>query len=618
MKKTLLLIVLLVTLFPMAKSQDNAGSMLPGRGTAVVLDAGHPYFEDFEGDTDFDLINGELENQWVIGSATNNGGSKALYISNDGGTSNAYYTSGHETGVYAAKTFSLSSGRYNISYDWKAKGNGTMDFLRVALVPANVNLESGTSFPSGFSYNSVPSGWIALDGGSQLNEQSEWINHSERFSLLESETYNLVFVWRNEVSDGYNPPAAIDNICLTLISYCMPPYELTIRNITTSSATVSWTPGDASQSDFVVAYGTGTDPAEMDNISVSDTTSIAITNLSLNTRYNVYVKAVCSTTDQSDWSSRAKFTTLCEAISIPYTENLDSYTTGISTGMNVPNGYPDITLPNCWTFLNMSSNSNSYPQVFISSRSNYSVSGNALLFKASSSTYAYAIMPQFDTDLSDLMLEFYYRTEDTSNSSTQITIGYTSDPTDERVFVPMSTFERKTTMTYAKVLFPTGLDDSYQIAFRVGGGTSNDYWALLDNVSVRMVPPCTEPYVTVSDITSSSATVSWTPRNASQSAFVVAYGTGTNPAEMSSINVTNANSVSLTGLASNTDYNVFVKAVCSATEMTEWSHVGFTTDCGGVPTWRISTDTPRESRQVRVSPLAIPTSPCPTAGLFST
>ena len=168
------------------------------------------FTDNFETDKGWELINGTLTNKWVRGTATNNGGSNALYISNDGGTTNAYSNSS-ATMAYASKLFRFEAGDYTISYDWKAKGESGWDFMRVVLVPANVELAAGTTLPSGLSKNSVPSGWQALDGGSELSLSDSWATKPVDISIAEASNYQVVFAWRNDGSGGTNPPAAIDN-----------------------------------------------------------------------------------------------------------------------------------------------------------------------------------------------------------------------------------------------------------------------------------------------------------------------------------------------------------------------------------------------------------------------
>ena len=116
-----------------------------------------PYNHDFESGNGWLLINGELENHWVWGeeSRANNtaNGSKALYISNDNFGSYAYSRgTGKAATVYATKTFYFDqTGMYSFQYDWRNYGYSTSDFLRVALVPADVELEASSAIPSGFS-----------------------------------------------------------------------------------------------------------------------------------------------------------------------------------------------------------------------------------------------------------------------------------------------------------------------------------------------------------------------------------------------------------------------------------------------------------------------------------
>ena len=166
------------------------------------------FTDNFETDKGWELINGTQINKWVRGTATNNGGSNALYISNDGGTTNTYSHTASMT--FATKLFAFEAGDFTISYDWKANGESNYDFLRVALVPASVELTAGTA-PSGFAYNGLPTGWQALDGG-KLNLQTDWQSKSVDITIESAGAYQIVFAWKNDGSGGnQTPAAAIDN-----------------------------------------------------------------------------------------------------------------------------------------------------------------------------------------------------------------------------------------------------------------------------------------------------------------------------------------------------------------------------------------------------------------------
>ena len=186
--------------------------------STTATPAAVPFADNFESDKGWDLINGTCTNAWVRGDAAdcnwnNYGTSHALYISNDGGTSNAYTVTAPAM-VYAAKLVDFAlPGTYSVQYDWKANGESTYDYLRVALVPVSVQLAAATSVPSGFGPTGLPAGWIALDGGTKLNQSDEWANKVVSVEV-DPALYYVVFAWRNDNSTGAQAPAAVDNIVI--------------------------------------------------------------------------------------------------------------------------------------------------------------------------------------------------------------------------------------------------------------------------------------------------------------------------------------------------------------------------------------------------------------------
>lgn len=89
------------------------------------------YYCDFEDENEvqqWNLLVGaqaaSIPNKWVVGSALNNGGQNALYVSSDGGKSVSY--AGSECTILAVRTLTLAqTGKdYTLSFDWIAQGNG--------------------------------------------------------------------------------------------------------------------------------------------------------------------------------------------------------------------------------------------------------------------------------------------------------------------------------------------------------------------------------------------------------------------------------------------------------------------------------------------------------------
>ena len=179
--------------------------------STIMLAEALPYDDDFENGNSWKLINGSCTNAWTVGTAATESGN-ALYISNDGGTTYAYTVAGTNM-VYAAKAFHFDkAGSYTVSYDWQANGESNYDYLRVAIVPATVELVAGSSKLSTFTSTGLPAGWIAADGGSQLNLSTAWQNKEVVVEDIVPGYYQFVFAWYNDNSGGAQSPAAVDNL----------------------------------------------------------------------------------------------------------------------------------------------------------------------------------------------------------------------------------------------------------------------------------------------------------------------------------------------------------------------------------------------------------------------
>ena len=253
----------------------------------IQIPADLPYHTTFEDTCDWVLENGSYTNAWCWGTQANHtdGGAKALYISNDGGTSWYYYGSSTST-VYATKTFNFEAGDYNISFDYVVYGEGCCDYVRAVLVPASVTLRASYNLPSGLGQTTVPEGWIAADGGSRLYGRDYWSSSSRTVTVPTAGTYMLVFVWRNDYSGGYQHPGAIDNVHIQ--KYCTQPSNLAYSDLTTNSVKISWT-APAEQHEWEIRLNGDS------NLITADSVPFVLTGLQPETPYTVRVRAVCGT-----------------------------------------------------------------------------------------------------------------------------------------------------------------------------------------------------------------------------------------------------------------------------------------------------------------------------------
>ncbi|MBR4582239.1 MAG: choice-of-anchor J domain-containing protein, partial [Bacteroidales bacterium] len=538
--------------------------------TAVAEEVGDSWSDNFEGATcEWEFVNGTLTNAWAWGTATNNGGAHALYISKDGGTTNEYNINS-STMVYATKLLNFATGKYEFSYDWRANGESNYDYLRVALVPASATLSAGSSVPLGFGTTELPTGWIALDGGSKLNLISEWQNKELAINVTAG-NYYLVFAWRNDSGDGTQPPAAIDNVSITRFACAYDVTGLAVSNITTTGATLAWTAGEASQ--WQVVYSTSSDFAGAIE-QIVNVATYNMTSLTSATAYYVKVRAYCGGSDFGAWSSVLEFPTACEAItSYPWNENFDSYT---AASIYTPTSR---TLPICWNYINTCTNSSYmyYPTMSSYSSASYAHStSNYLRLYSYYYSYTdydpqpqYAILPAME-NLNTKRIEFWAKGY---NASSTFKVGLMTDPSDASTFVQVGE-EHALTTSYQKFTIDlTGSGNYIAIMIDAANSSRNYNGMYIDDIIVMEQPSCLEPTaLSKSNVAARTAVLSWTA-NGSETAWQICL----NDNEGNLIDV-NTNPYTLTGLTPETAYNVKVRAKCSESDFSEWtSNISFTT-----------------------------------------
>ena len=121
-------------------------------------------------------VNNNQANKWYIGMA---GDSRALMIS-DNGTTNTYNVSS-TSASHAYARINLPAGEYAYSFDWRAVGEGSLDYILAYIVPDSYT-------PAAGSY-SIPGNAIRIDGGSYLNQSSTWQTRSDIINIADSGVY---------------------------------------------------------------------------------------------------------------------------------------------------------------------------------------------------------------------------------------------------------------------------------------------------------------------------------------------------------------------------------------------------------------------------------------------
>ncbi len=257
-----------------------------------------PYTQNWEDGTEnaqWTILNNTASNQWYIGSAVNNGGDSSLYISNDNGATNNYTIStSSDVWAYRDIYFDPLYGEYELSFDYRAYGESCCDYLKVFLGPC---VE-----PSG---NTTPAGTTQLGGN--MNMQSNWTNASYSLTSSVAGVQRLYILWHNDGSVGTAPPGAIDNISVAGYN-CGRPSALTLDS--TSQNTTAWvhfTPAQATDSQWEIILLTPGDTIDPSLAIPLTTTSYEFQNLSTGIQYSVYVRTDCGG-DYSAWEGPLHFT----------------------------------------------------------------------------------------------------------------------------------------------------------------------------------------------------------------------------------------------------------------------------------------------------------------------
>ena len=377
----------------------------------------------------------------------------------------------------------------------------------------------------------------------------------------------------------------IDDIIVEALPFCVKPQIASVSS-SDNSATVVIAPSSNAQSYEVtcvnVEDNTDTHTA---TANTTDYTAV-ITGLTPSTTYIVKARAFCGGTDYSDWSIEKTFTTKCPATTLPYSENFDSYTTS-ATSATAPTGYPNHVMPTCWTFLNMSGSTSSYPQMFLTNYSTYAASGNCMFFKSSSSEPAFAILPSFNYNLSKLRITFTYRNEGTTAANGTLHAGYMTNPDDPSSFVSVRSCPKTTTKTTLTVGYNnTGVTNSnYYIAFMYENGTSQNMYMSIDDILVEEIPYCAAPTVDAVVTTDTSADVTILLNQDAQIYEVVCVpaGTDVDSATMTPVVADNNRVAHITGLTPQTKYDFYARVICDSVTTSDWSRaVSARTQCAPI------------------------------------
>lgn len=585
MRQNKLFLFLLSVLFSVGAMAQTATSLPYSTG-----------FEDATDNASWQFANATV-NKWCVGAAANHGGSNALYISNDGGTTYTYsatYPNAYQTS-FAYRAFHFEKGDYTISFDWQCEGepgysssSAPYDFMQVVLTPASITIE-GASAESGklgsiasFGKNTKnteieKAGYIRATCANPYSasypycflKQSTW-SSGEIFniSIDNAGDYYLVFSWHND-GGVHIPPAAVDNISISKKA-CGDIKAISTAAITSNSATLSW---NAIEGAVGYDYFVGATLNETMAQRITAAT-ITLTGLSANSDYTAYVRSVCAE-GNGVWKNVA-FHTDCAEQSIPYAEDFEG---------TMPAG--NDVMPYCWNSVQYGG----YPYVKTDDGgwSTSAHGGKGYLNFYGSNNEQIAILPTLAVNANQLQVSFYYRngSKDYTNYGTtykypKFVVGVMSDPADAKTFVTVDTLPQETSYTLAKIYLNNVPATHNYIAIKFVGTTYSSSNGYVDDISVDYLPTCLPAKdIHVEATTQTSATIAWTAGGDETQWSVKYVQSGETDTVTTQVNGTP--SLTISGLKHSTSYSykVSVQSDCGNGDKAEVAAttLSFATEC---------------------------------------
>ena len=216
--------------------------------------------------------------------------------------------------------------------------------------------------------------WTALETW-DVNNEPPTLGQTYTIDLSAYTGTSYIFaIWATDgsVNDIEDYDFHIGNFSIQQAPPCSIPTALSSSNLTTDSASLSWTEnGTAVQ--WEISYGSaGFTPGTGTQV-VANANPFNLTGLTSNTAYDWYVRAICGVGDTSNWSDSSSFTTLAcldptalssanvsvDSASLSWTENGSAIQWEISygsTGFTAGSGTQIIANTNPFNLLNLNPN----------------------------------------------------------------------------------------------------------------------------------------------------------------------------------------------------------------------------------------------------------------------
>lgn len=580
-----------------------------------------PWSEDFNAYSDGNFSEGCWENKHIAGSSSY---VYTVTTGTNGNTSKVLKLPDMQTGnrtLLALPTMDIEeAGSYGFRLDIYRGAYTTYNANEGIRVYAANNLQCDTLTATLLGF--LPREWKATGINVPAESEAGWYTYE--FELPFQGTTRIFLVGVSQFKAATN----IDNFMVRQLPQCKDVKGLEVLDIATDTTVVSFANSGAAAYELVVAdaainpdSAATSDAAHvvLHNTALTDTAAI-VRDLSASTQYFAYVRGLCGEDEHSERWTSASFTTACGVISaFPWNENFDGYATGSTSNpfsapcwinehtVVVSSSYTNYT--NYKYYISSSSNAgNSTKQLCLPDMAagNKTLLGLPQMFIDEANAYGFTVDVNRSASGSSSTNEgirVYASLSDTIDASA-VELGFlyrNCDQTDGKVVVAESgtgwyTYE-----------FTIPLSGNVRILLQ--GESQFGLSTYMDNFRVRQLPTCDKVTgVEVSDITTSSATISFPSTGAANYHVIVAsqvldLASALSAADSAKIvfdDATLTDTVAnVTGLTANTLYYAYARGLCD-NEGGDWSTgISFRTDCGAfTPPYSQNFDNASERTQI--------------------
>ncbi|WP_294226538.1 T9SS type A sorting domain-containing protein [uncultured Chryseobacterium sp.] len=229
-----------------------------------------------------------------------------------------YYPYSNAATLWTPKFYLTAGQSYDFSFYYV--GDGLSGWQGDVLVNNNQNATGATGL------NTFVTSTQTTTGGSNSTNYTK-----VKVTYVPTTTGNYTFGVKTLAVTSAPYYMGFDDFNVMITPSCTEPNAISVSNITSAGALVSWTaPSNAPAGGYDLYYSTSnTAPTATTTPNFTGLTGISkqLSNLTAASTYYVWVRSRCSTTTQSIWSGPATFSTLCTTASLPYVQNFESVTT---------------------------------------------------------------------------------------------------------------------------------------------------------------------------------------------------------------------------------------------------------------------------------------------------